>query len=333
MEKSILKNNACHLRIGGIEIETRVFPAPLAGYSDRTFRDIARRFGCHLVYSEMISAEGMIRRNRQTLKLVDFENEPFPVAVQLFGWRKDSLAEAAIMAQDLGADMIDLNAGCPVRKVVRNGAGAALLDTPDTLAEIVRAMKSAISIPLTVKLRTGTRENPDAALETGTLLESEGADALCLHGRSLEQVFRGSADWIPIKQLKQSVSIPIIGNGDIYTGEDAFKMVKITGCDAVMIGRGAIGNPWLFSQARAALDEIPANEAIYPTVPDRMQMAVEHLSFMVERKGERRAIKEFRKHAVSYMRGCPFAKQWRRRFFEIQTIREAKEFLTDMATY
>jgi len=300
----------------------------LAGYSDRSFRDILRNFGCELVYTEMISAEGLIRKNRQTLNLLDIHGEPPPVAVQLFGHKHESLREAARMVQDQGACAVDLNLGCPVRKVVRNGAGAALLDSFDTVIEIVRSLRKVLTIPLTVKLRSGTQHNPYAALQMAPLLESEGIDALCIHPRSKEQMFKGKADWQIIARLKERLNIPVIGNGDIRTGLDARSMIKQTSCNAVMIGRAGLGNPWIFLQAKAALGEIPQTKALYPSTNDRIQTALKYLELIVRRKGEKRGVKEFRKHAINFLKGCPFAREFRSKLYHLDSLSQTKEYLT-----
>ncbi len=329
--KVILLHNNTIWHIGGLPLHSRILPAPLAGYSDRAFRDVMREFGCHLVYTEMLSAEGLARHNRQTYNMIDFTDEISPVAVQLFGTSPSSMGEAARIVADMGAAMIDLNSGCPVRKVVRNGAGAALLNTPDLLCAMVREIRRAVSLPLCVKMRIGTAKYPRVALELGPRLADEGADALCLHGRTLEQVFTGKADWSVIGELKAGVGIPVIGNGDVLSGCDARAMVEQTGCDGVMIGRGALGNPWIITECMAALGEIPLNRSHQPTVRERMEMAIRHQEGLVRLKGEDHGIREFRKHAMSYMKGCPFPRQIRARVFHMSTLSEVKEFLTEIA--
>lgn len=319
------------LKIGALELKSRVLPAPLAGYTDRVFRDIARSFGCHLVYTEMLSAEGLIRNSRQTWNLLDADGEGFPLGVQIFGQDENSLAEAARLVVDKGIALVDLNLGCPVRKIVRNGAGSGLLDEPAKVISIVRALRKAVPVAFTVKMRTGTSRNPDAAMALAPLMEQEGVDAICIHPRTLEQSFGGKADWSLIRELKNIVGIPVIGNGDILKGEDARRMRKETGCDGVMIGRASIGNPWIFEQSRAALGEISGAPPKSPTLHDRIQLALNHIETMVERKGEARGIKEFRKHAMSYLRHCPFARQNRAEFFKLNRLLEIKQFLTGVA--
>ena len=308
-----------------------MLPAPLAGYSDRSFRDIARRFGCDLVFTEMISAEGLIRNHVQTWRLADITGEPSPVSCQIFGNRADSLAEAARMLAERGASMIDINLGCPVRKVIRNGSGAALLNEPDRVAEIARALRRALSIPYTFKLRSGTEDHPRACIELARILESEGASALTLHPRTMEQVFRGRASWELIGEMKRVAGIPVIGSGDIESGDDARRMLDETGCDAVMIGRGALGNPWLFLEAQASLGEIPGEGVVVPSTRDKILTAIGHLESLVEKKGEKRGVKEFRKHAMTYLKGCPFARHMRSEFFQLNVFSDVKDFLTEIA--
>lgn len=330
MVNPVQKTRETGFVIRNLSLRTRVVPAPLSGFSDRVFRDIARAFGCHLVFTEMISAEGLARNNRQTWNLLDTEGEEFPIGIQLFGQREEALAEAARLLVDRGAALIDLNLGCPVRKVVRSGAGASLLEEPTRIINIVRSLRKAVSLPLTVKMRSGTRGNPMAAIEIAPKLEQEGVDAICLHPRTQEMAFSGLADWNLIGELKQCVSLPVIGNGDIRSGDDARRMMEQTGCDAVMIGRGAIGNPWLFRQARAALGEIPHEMNDTPTLDEVIQHTISHVEKMVERKGERKGIKEFRKHGISYLKRCPLARKNRAIFFELNNLDAIKEYLTAM---
>ena len=218
--------------------------------------------------------------------------------------------------------------GCPVAKVCKRSAGAALLKDPSQAVKLAQAVVHAVHLPVTVKMRLGTRRNPRAALSLAPRLEEEGADALCLHPRTLEQGFEGAAEWNYIGELKALVQIPVIGNGDISTGDDARRMREETNCDAVMIGRGAIGNPWIFRQAQAALNEIPDAGEHKPDMAQRARLAIEHLEALISRKGEQRGIKEFRKHAMSYLKRCAHARQMRAQFFELDKREAIKEFLT-----
>ncbi len=330
-EEKIINSVTSGVSIGGLEIGTRVLPAPMAGFSDRSFRDIVRRFGCELVYTEMVSAEGLVRHNRRTWELLEIDDEAPPVGVQLFGHNAASLAKAAHLLEEKGASLIDLNLGCPVRKIVRGGAGAALLNSPELVVKLVHSVRGAISVPLTVKLRSGTERHPRAALELAPLLESEGVDAVCLHPRTLKQGFSGKADWSLIGELKSCIKIPVIGNGDILCGKDARQMMVETGCDAVMIGRGAVGNPWIFREARAALGEIHPEMPSQPSVAERINLAISHIETLVKRKGEERGVREFRKHAMYYFRGLREAGRLRSAIFRLRLLDEVKEFLTAIA--
>jgi len=266
---------------------------------------MARRMGCRLVYTEMASSEALVRGDEKTWDLIDIGGEEAPVAVQLFGSRPEALAESAKMLEDKGVAVVDLNMGCPVRKVVRNDCGAALMRNPSLVGQIYSAMRKAISIPLTGKMRAGWDDGDISAVEIARIIESEGGDAVCLHARTRSQMFGQHADWDLIAQLKSEVSIPVIGNGDVKTPDDALRLRQKTGCDAVMIGRGALGNPWLLRKSldllSARSDTVEGRENIHQL----FNLLLEHARLMVERKGERLGLTEFRKHCVSYLKGLP----------------------------
>ncbi|MFH0794871.1 MAG: tRNA dihydrouridine synthase DusB [bacterium] len=288
--------------------ECPVLPAPMCGISDRANRTMARRMGCRLVYTEMASSEAFVRGDDKTWELIDIEGEEAPVAVQLFGSRPDALAESAKMLEDRGVAVVDLNMGCPVRKVVRNDCGAALMRNPRLVGEIYSAMRKAISIPLTGKMRAGWDDTDISAVGIARVIESEGGDAVCLHARTRSQMFSEHADWDLIARLKSEVAIPVIGNGDVKTPDDALRLRQNTGCDAVMIGRGALGNPWLL---RKSLDLLLGRSAADGArdgrndVSQLFDLLLEHARLMVERKGERLGLTEFRKHCVNYLKGLP----------------------------
>ena len=248
------------MRIGNIELDTPVALAPMAGISDLPYRVICRRFGCGLTVSEMVSAKGLLYKNEKTFAMLQIDEAERPTAIQLFGSVPEELAEAARIVEAQGADIIDFNMGCPVPKVVNNGEGSALMKTPELAGKILEAMVRAVRIPVTVKLRAGWDEEHRNAVEIAKIAEASGVAAVAVHGRTRNQFYMGKADWEIIRRVKAAVRIPVFGNGDIFAMEDGLRMFKETNCDGVMLARGAYGNPWLFTQLRAALagKDIPA---------------------------------------------------------------------------
>ncbi|MFH1501996.1 MAG: tRNA dihydrouridine synthase DusB [Candidatus Eisenbacteria bacterium] len=283
--------------------DTPLVLAPLAGYTDSPMRRIARRFGASMVWTEMVSAEGAVRESEATLELLRFDAEERPVVFQVFGARPEPVAGAAVRIERLGPDVIDLNVGCPARKVVKGGSGAALMRTPRLLSEVATALVEAVGVPVTAKIRSGWDERSLNAVEVATVLEEAGVAALTVHPRTRAQGFKGEADWSVIADVKRAVGVPVIGNGDVTEPSDVLRMLDETSCDAVMIGRGAVGNPWIFRRALASLraDGDPGP----PTLAERIDVALEHLDLMVAAKGERKGVLEMRKHLVSYLRGAP----------------------------
>ena len=280
--------------------------APLAGYSDMAFRTVCRRFGADLTVSEMVSADEMIlapprsKGRQKTLAYLDAAPDDHPFVAQLFGKDPHLLAEACRVVADLRPiEAIDLNAGCPVRKVVNSGHGVALMRDPALLHRVLAAMRAATTLPLTVKLRAGAETVN--VLECARAAQEAGVDAIAVHPRTRAQQFTGRADWSLIAAVKAAASVPVIGNGDVTTGEDAAAMVAQTGCDAVMIGRGAVGKPWLFAQARAALEgrTVPSE----PNAAEKLAMLELHLATMIAAKGEQQAAKEIRKFALRLVKG------------------------------
>ncbi len=303
-------------------LDSPLLPAPMCGYSDRPFRDLLRQMGAHLVYTEMFSAEAMIRGDPKTWRLMDFRNEPSPVVAQIFGNRPAAMAEAARIAVRIGADAVDLNMGCPAKKVVRSGTGEALPDDPDTVRAVVRAMRRAVDVPVTAKMRWRT---DGSTLQIARICEDEGLDALALHARTRAQGYSGEARWSWIAALKQAVFVPVIGNGDVTTADDALRMRRETGCDAVMAGRALVGNPWLVRDvARALSGEEPLPP---PDDGERLRVLLEHASLMYEHGGKRGLI-EFRKHCCNYIKGLPGARQARPELMqatELSVLRELVE--------
>lgn len=289
------------LRIGAVCLENPVFAAPMAGVTDKAYRILAKEAGCGLVYTEMVSDRALLYGNLKTLQILDLTGETRPVAVQIFGSNPEYLAAAAEIAESRGAGIIDINMGCPTPKIVKNGEGAALMRDPDMSVRIVRAVAGRVKVPVTVKMRKGWDENSVNAVELAQLVVEAGAVAVTVHGRTRSQFYSGRADWSIIGAVKRAVPVPVIGNGDIWHPKDAARMIAESGCDAVMIGRGALGNPWLFSRTLSCLKTgEPSPE---PGCGEKVEMALHHLELLVKFKGEAVAVREMRKHAAWYTRG------------------------------
>ena len=290
-------NTETKLKIGELELGQGLILAPMAGITDLSFRRIAKSFDVDLVTSEMVSSEGLVRNKASTKMLLQSHAEEKPLAVQLFGSDPKVVAEAARIVADEGADIIDLNMGCPVPKVVRQGAGAALLRDAETVAMLVDAVRQAVSIPVTVKTRSGWSQSKINVLEVARVAEDAGADAITIHPRTAKQGFSGSADWPLIARVKEAVNIPVIGNGDVTRPEDVGKMRKLTQCDGVMIGRGAMGNPWIFKQAR----QLTKGQPLYsPTPQERLDVVRRHLELYEESLHGRQSLSGVRSRLMWY---------------------------------
>lgn len=289
------------MKIGNVEFENNVFLAPMAGVTDIAFRGICKGMGCGLTYTEMISSRGLFYDNENTKSMLEFSEEEKPVAVQIFGNEPYVMAKACDFLNDNDdICIIDINMGCPAHKIVKNGDGSALMRNPDLAAEIVREVKKASSKPVTVKFRKGFDQNSINAVEFGKVIEEAGADAIAVHGRTREQMYEGKADWDIIGMVKKAVNIPVIGNGDVTSPESAKDMFEITGCDGIMVGRGAMGNPWLFMQ----ILQSEKHEGIYyPTEAERIDVCMEHYKRALKYFGENRAVREMRKHIGWYIKG------------------------------
>lgn len=287
--------------IGGVRLANRVVLAPMAGITDKAFRLIVSEFGCGLIFTEMISATALSYNSNRTKAMLDLDGEPGPTNVQIFGSSPGAMADAAKLAAAEGAALIDINMGCPAPKVVKNNEGCALMRDLRLAGEIIGAVVAASPVPVTVKMRKGWDEGSVNALELAKLAEECGAAAVTVHGRTRGQFYSGRADWDIIRQVKDTVQIPVIGNGDIWSPQDARKMLLETGCDAVMIGRGGLGNPWLFRRTAyyLATGELLAE----PTAAMKIEMALRHLKMVAEFKGEHRAVREMRKHVAWYIKG------------------------------
>lgn len=283
------------------EIKGKAILAPLAGISNLSFRLIARSFGCALAYTEMISANGLIRNTSKTFEYLKTSPDDKPLGMQIFGATPDLLTQAATIAADRGADLIDINMGCPVRKVIKAGAGAILMKEPLLIARIVAVVKKAVAVPVTVKIRSGWNRSSINAVEIARIAEDSGADAITVHARTADQGYSGIADWTIIKAVKEAVHILVIGNGDIRKPQDAVDMIHQTSCDAVMVGRGALGNPWLFIGINQLMAGQPAD--YLPPLSQRYEMIKRHWSMEAETFGAKAATRNFRKHLLWYTRG------------------------------
>lgn len=292
-----------NLRIGNIELDGNVLLAPMAGVTDKAFRLITKPFGPSLMYTEMVSGKGLLYKNKKTEVLLEVNDEEKPVAAQIFGHEPGVMAEIAGGALSRGAEIIDINMGCPAPKIVGNGDGCALMKDPVLAGRIIESVKRAVSCPVTVKFRMGWDESSVNAVEFAKTAELSGADAITVHGRTKTQFYSGTADLDIIKRVKDSVKIPVIGNGDIRDGVSARKMLDYTGCDGIMVGRAAQGDPWIFQRINAYLNDgtlLPP-----PSLKDRCETAARHLELLVKFKGERRGTLEGRKHMAWYFKGMP----------------------------
>lgn len=309
------------MKIGNVVIDNAVILAPMAGVTDRPYRSIVREMGCGLIYTEMVSAKGLMYGNDRSAALLDFDPEDeIPVAIQIFGSEPEIMAKAAKLVAERKPAIIDINMGCPTPKIVNNGDGSALMKNPSLAGEVVAATVEAVDIPVTVKLRKGWDDEHQNAIQVAQICEANGAKAIALHGRTREQFYSGKADWQSIKELKAAVQIPVIGNGDIFTPEDAKAMLDETNCDAVMIGRGCQGNPWIFKRVSHYLKTgqiLPP-----PTIQERIEMAIEHVRRQVAYAGEEMGIPQMRKHLAWYIKGLPNCTSVKAEIFHLKTIDE-----------
>ena len=331
------------IKIGNIELKHGIMLAPMAGATDHAFRTVCKSFGAEYLVSEMVCAKALCYEQKikksitaspsKTAPLAAIREGELPMAVQIFGSEPSFMAEAAKMIAEnsyrgttslFTPTAIDINMGCPVPKVVSNGEGSALLKNPDLASEIVEAVVKAVDIPVTVKIRIGWDKNSINAVEMAKRLEAAGATLICVHGRTREQQYAPYADWTQIAAVKKAVNIPVIGNGDIFTPDDALKMINETECDGIMIGRGALGNPWIFENTVNLFEGRPIREISQNEVID---VALSHLGLMIEDKGERAGVAESRKHLGWYMKGLRGAAELRNRINTAATLEELTELL------
>lgn len=289
------------MKIGKVELESNILLAPMAGVTDKAFRMIVKPFGPALMYTEMVSGKGLFYKSKKTADLLTADESEKPVAVQIFGHDADIMAEISNSALEYGAAVIDINMGCPAPKIVNNGDGCALMKSPETAAKVISAVCRAVDVPVTVKFRAGWDDKSINAVEFAKIAEQSGASAVTVHGRTREQFYSGTADLDIIKAVKVAVKIPVIGNGDIIDGGSAAHMLEYTGCDGIMVGRAAEGNPWIFKEISAYLKDgtvLPP-----PDLDERREVALKHLGLLVEFKGEHRGVLEGRKHMAWYFKG------------------------------
>lgn len=293
------------LTIGNVQIDDPVILAPMAGVCNPPFRKIAKRLGAGMVCAEMVSDKGLVHGSLKSQMMLTILQDEHPVSLQLVGYDKDSMVQAAEMVGETNADLVDINMGCPVLKIYKNGSGAALARDPKYAASIVKAVVERVNKPVTVKFRKGWDDDSVNAVEVAKAVEQAGAQAVSVHGRTAHQLYSGFADWSIIRQVKEAVSIPVIGNGDVAEPEDAKRMLEETGCDGVMVGRGALGNPWVFREIAHFLKT--GQHLDRPSAEERIDVTIEHLRHLVAYKGEVVGVREMRKHAAWYIKGLPGA--------------------------
>ena len=307
------------MTIGNVHLTGRVVLAPMAGVTDFAFREICRAHGAAMTTSEMVSARALTYGDRKSLELLAPGEGELPWTVQIFGHEPEVMGEAAAMAvEHSGAAILDINMGCPVGKVVKSGDGAALMKTPDLAARIVERVCSAVSVPVTVKFRKGWDQGNVNAVEFAEVCEQAGASGITIHGRTRAQMYSGHADWDTIREVKRAVSIPVTGNGDVFSGSEAAHLLRYTGCDAVMIGRGCFGDPWIFERANAALRG--ETEPELPPLHERIDTAVRQIERLAERRGEHGACLEARHQLPWYLHGVAHSAPFRQEMVRVETL-------------
>lgn len=310
------------MKIGNVEIEKTAALAPMAGVADKTFRELCKNFGAAYTVSEMVSAKGVSMGDKKSEELMEISDSEHPAAVQIFGTEPEIMAQAAKSALTMKPDIIDINMGCPAPKIIKGGAGSALMKKPELAGKIIKAVSSAVDIPVTVKIRSGWDDEHINAVQMAQIAEENGAAAITVHGRTKEQMYAPPINFEIIREVKSAVSIPVIGNGDIHDIFTAAEMYEKTNCDLIMVGRGALGCPWLFQQISAYIKT--GNILPAPPVSQKMMIMIQHIEALCNERGNRIGMREARKHALWYTKGLHGAAEYRRKLAIIENIDDLK---------
>lgn len=316
------------MKIGNVQLDNEVFLSPMAGVTDLPFRTICKEKGCGMLYTEMINAKALCYDDENTKKMLNLEDDGHPVAVQIFGSDPEYMGKAASIMNQYTNDILDINMGCPAPKVIKNGDGSALMRNPKLASEVLTAVVKNSEKPVTLKIRKGWDDNSVNALEIAKIAEECGISALAIHGRTREQFYSGKADWDIIAEIKQSINIPVIGNGDVFDVQDAVNMLEKTKCDAIMIGRGSQGNPWIFNRINHYMktgEVLPE-----PTLEEKISTAIKHMNLAVAEHGEYVAVREMRKHIGWYLKGLKNSAKYRD---QINKITDYKEVISMLEEY